>query len=90
MEVGGAKWEWHVCAPGEIPPAYYDDIFSAAHFDDIPQISAALPCVALVGGARWHVCGEISASTYFDDISRHLPFEASHHLRFMLHDGIAL
>ena len=40
-----------MCAPGEIPPVYYDDIFSAAHFDDIPQISAALPCVALVGGA---------------------------------------
>ena len=48
---GGGTWEWHVCALSETPPPpLSDEIFSDAHFDDIPQKSS-MHCT---GG--WHVC----------------------------------
>ena len=78
------KWaeqcSFDTCALCEIP----DDIFSAAHLDDIfselHSLMTSCPWIAprssACGGQGrwWHVCGEISAggatATYFDDISR--------------------
>ena len=78
------KWAeqclFDTCALCEIP----DDIFSAAHLDDIfSELHSSMTSrpwivprsIACGGQGRWwHVCGEISAdgatATYFDDISR--------------------